>query len=433
MNEQVQNFFLNQRGLDGRSRHTINQRLKLGFKYKFEKETLEEWCRERAQFLFDLITHWQEKLNFFCNRYNNEGQITLQYKTPSTCGSCVNAQTVLDKIFGSRNNFNSLMFVKDEGGRSYSFCLDLLEYFAENGEEATLTLIESRKREDEKRKIKEKRQEQLELFNQKRAKLNKLLDGREITPELERQVTSYLGNNSLQIISPDVAVVITERSDYARGSCIAYYDQVRVFYGDKSKMKEWQWRDHSGTCHNWLRVEEVRNVEVREAGEKVHVVVNGTTYTFDVLTKDSSTPQTLSLEDQATFSTLLESAQNGIMEELNRFWECKGKMLASYPAVSVPVTSPTYVRYTRPSIKQTVAHLEIGIAAFVTEEQIDHRLTDPAFRHELFILSAGGVARCKFEDQGYVSNGGALITILSLRSEEVDISVKGVKKTIPFD
>ncbi len=258
----------------------------------------------------------------------------------------------------------------------------------------------------------------------------------EITKELQQQILPYADRKSLVIVNPNVAAVITERSEYGSTGGIGYYDQVRVFCGSQSEMKEWQWRDRYSASNDkpWLGVNSIGEVKVSEKDSNVIVdveLVNGkyenrtVTYTFD--TPQSSSIETLSAEDQAKFISLVESEISRVIAELQRLHKLKPKMLSPY------ATADGYTMYRQPSIKQREFRPAIGIAAFVTEEQIDHRGSDAQIRYKLYVLTVNSKnAQPIAEDHGYEREGGAFLTIIEVRPESVVISIssKSEKKVI---
>ena len=131
--------------------------------------------------------------------------------------------------------------------------------------------------------------------------------------------------------------------------------------------------------------------------------------------------------DQATLTAKVEKEVVRVMAELNRRWYCKPQMPPSQPGAGY-----NYVPYRMPSIKQLKIHLEFGVAAFVTEEQIDHRLSDPQIRHELYVLTAGSErVQSMAEDHGYEERqGGAFLTILEIGAESIVINTKRGKATL---
>lgn len=413
--------------------------------------------QEAAQFLVEAIRFWRDKRELFCydnagKRWEGEGKDAKKvglpeeewhfgYKTPSDCRGCVSGQKLLDKIFGDRRKFNALPFVTYHGDRDYSFSFDLLKHFAENGHDSTVCLIEERKQEAARKKAEAEVDQKRKLREEQNAKLAEQLGDMVVSEELRRQILPHANNKSLVIASPDVAAVLTSRSEWGSGGGIGYYDQVRVFCGEQVVLKEWQWRDRYSSSNDRpsLAVHAIGAVKVSENDKEVNVEVelvnnhydNRTaTYTFD--SPKPTATRTLSEDEQAAFTAQVEKEVARVMSELNRLWECKPKMIASHPAgMTMPTNTPTYVSYRRPSIKQREFHPEIGVAAFVTEEQIDHSLSDPQIRHDLYVLTAGGEkAERKAEDNGYGREGGAFLTILEVGTERVVINTKSGKATI---
>jgi len=83
-------------------------------------------------------------------------------------------------------------------------------------------------------------------------------------------------------------------------------------------------------------------------------------------------------------------------------------------------------------IKDEVTYASLGVAAFVTEEQIDHRTRDPQFRYKLYVLKYGdsNVQETK-EDHAYEKReGSASIAIIDLKPDSITINTKNGKTTI---
>jgi len=269
-------------------------------------------------------------------------------------------------------------------------------------------------------------------------KLAEKLAARSITDELREQILPYAENDTLTIVSPDIAVVVTSRSVWGSTGGVGYYDHVRVFYGAQSDIQEWQWRDRFSASNDkhWLRVLGIGNVKVSYAEGKVTIEVelinegygNRTaTFTFDAAKPPQPNVQRLSPEEQERFVTLVEQEISRIKKDLEELWEYKPKMLNPYPTG----VFDTYIPYQHPRVRQKEVRAGIGVAAFVTEEQIDHRGSDPQMRYTLYILKAGmEKAEAKAEDHGYSREGGAYLTIVKLDAEEVVIETKNGKETI---
>ena len=438
MEELVKKFFIREE-----NRYDLNYGLELDFHNK----------QESARFLVEVIRFWQGRAKLFCGERTKqwdeksekwidlpEEKWKFSYKTPSTCGGCVRAQRILDEIFGSREKFNALPFVTFQGDRQYSFPFDLLEYFAENGHDSTIRLIKERGQEAARKKAEAEAERQRKLRKEQNAKLAERLDGMTISDELRRQILPYV-DEPMVIASSDVAAVLTSRSEWGSTGGIAYYDQVRVFCGSQADMKEWQWRDRYSASNDkpWLQVDSIGTVKISEKDKKVIVEVelvneeysNRTvTYTFDL--PKQATVRTLPAEEQATFTAEVEKEIARIMAELNQLWEYKPQMPASYPTgMAMPMGTPGYVPYRQPSIKQKEIRPEIGVAAFVIEEQIDHRGSDPQIRYNLYVMTVGNEkAEFVAEDHGYGREGGAFLTIIEIGPERIVINTRSGKKTI---
>ena len=251
---------------------------------------------------------------------------------------------------------------------------------------------------------------------------------------LRRQIMPYVENDSLNIVNSDVAVVITSRSEWGSSGGIGYYDQVRVFCGSQSNMREWQWRDRYSASNDEpnLRIDSIGTVNLSEQDGRVVMEVElvnnkygNRTTKFVFNSQKTAVMRTLSPEKQSDFSALAEREITRIMAELNQMWECKPRMVSAHP-----MSGDGYISYRRPSVKQKEFRPEIGVAAFVVEEQIDHRGSDPQIRHELYVVTTGEKAECLAEDHAYNSEGGAFLTILEINLERIVINTKRGKRVI---
>lgn len=421
--------------------YELNEKLELSYKS----------VQKGAQFLVEAIRFWHNKRGFFCHDntqgWEGEGkeskrvdlledEWTFSYKTPSTCGGCISGQRILDKIFGSRSRFNNLPFVVYHGDRSYSFRFDLLKHFAGFGHESTVQLIEKRKKEEARKKAEAEAERQQELRKEQNDKLAEKFSDVEISDDLRRQIVPHV-DKTIVVVSKDIAIVKDSRSEWGSSGGIGYWDQIRVFCGGQSDMHEWQWRDRYSASQDRhdLRVNGIGQVEVSEGDGQITVKVElinkeygnrSTSFAFDQ--PKMSVVQTLTTEEQADFTALVEEEVSRIMENLNRSWESKPEMLASVP------THSGYTSYRRPSIKQKEIRPDIGVAAFVAEEQIDHRGSDPQIRHDLYALTHDKEkAEVMTEDHGYGREGGAFLTILEIGPDRIVINTKSGKSTISLD
>ncbi len=430
VSENVRNFFVK----DAEGYYVLNSQLQLDFTD----------MQQGVKFLVDIIRFWHGKRKFFCHdntfRWESNRSIDLpskqwsfSYKWPSDCYGCVSGQKNLDKIFGSLHVFNKLPFVTYRGDREYSFRFDLMEYYAEHGSEATVRLIEKRKQDVARKNAEKEEIERRTLQEEQKSQLFKRFEGAEISDDLFVQIMPYANEPTLKVVNKHIAVMKDSRSEWGSSGGIGYYDQIRVFCGRQCDLKEWQWRDRYDAARDRhsLCIHGIGDVTVSEEGGKIAVAVElintkygnrTTTFTFDHI--EPVKIATLSTEDQAAFAIKVETELQRIMGHLEKLWMRKPKMRSSTGDVS----------YRHPSIKQKEIRAELGVAAFVTEEQIDHMVSDPQMRYELFVLGADAeTAHCVAEDHGYDrQDGGAFLTILDLNVERVTINTKNGKSTIPL-
>jgi hypothetical protein len=272
---------------------------------------------------------------------------------------------------------------------------------------------------------------------EEKSPLDKILGDKVISDKLRHQLTSSsFRMDSLVVENADVAVAQGSRSEYGSTGGVGYFDQVRVFYGDQSKMQEWQWRDRYNARNDRhdLCVHSIGAIKVSEDDNSVSIEVElvnrdrGSRYTTFKFDKSKTQSQhILSASEQAAFQAKTKNEEERVLGDLNAMWKNKGKMLDE--------RSGSYVPYRRPSIKNSECHPEIGVSAFITEEQIDHRVMDPQIRYELHVLTAGKDKVVTLaEDHGYdKGDGGAFITIVELTQDHIIINTKGGKQTIALD
>jgi len=267
------------------------------------------------------------------------------------------------------------------------------------------------------------------------AKFTERFAGVEISDELYAQILKHAADSTLTISGPDVAAVVTSRSEWGSSGGVGYWSGVRVYYGAQSDHQEWQWRDRYSADNDrpYLSIHGLGAITVTDRDGKVEIKIElknrtgsrSTTFTFEK--KEAVPVRTLTVDEQAAFIALVQAEQQRIMTELERMWGFKPDMIAStpgWPSGRQP--------YQRPRMKQSEVRAEIGVAAFITEEQIDHHAGgDPQIRFEMYVLSAGDVkAECKAEDHGYGREGGAFLSILDLTAEAVTVNTKAGKRTI---
>ena len=142
----------------------------------------------------------------------------------------------------------------------------------------------------------------------------------------------------------------------------------------------------------------------------------------------TTTIKTLSTDEQATFIAQAEKEVTRVMRELKQyFWERKPKM----ENLRSKSTHDRYISYRQPTIRQQVLRPEIGVLAFVTEEQIDHWANERQFQYYLYVFTFGSRESVpKIVDQGFVLAGGATIPILKVEQKLIVASTKHGEVTI---
>lgn len=260
----------------------------------------------------------------------------------------------------------------------------------------------------------------------------------EISEALKRQILPYAQHARLTILNSRIAVVITSRSEWGTSGGIGYWDQARVFFGSQVQMQEWQYRDRYSANNDkpWLRIDAIGSVKVSEEGETTVITIellnnqHGSRivkFTFDK--SEPEKPPTLSEQQQTSFIAKVEQETARILEDKMRLWERKPLMLPFYVAAGVPGNT----RYLPPCLNEQVVRSDIGVAAFVIEEQIDHRAGgERQMQHELYVLKINDEKAVQLaEDHGYdKADRGAFLKILEFDINNITINSKTGKHTI---
>ncbi len=446
-NENLISLFFVEKEEGDRKRFVLNSDLRLQF----------DDIQEEAKFLADLIRCWHGKVTLFCQEcygeslYGDDGTVkfveypeeewNFTYKTPSTCGGCVRAQRILTQVFGSCARFNDLPFVTYHGDRTYGFTFEMLTYFAQHGSEATSQLIAWREQEKRRKEAEEKLNEERALREKKEVQLTKLLNGRKISNALKEQILEYVDNQTLKIVNKDLAVVVCSRSEWGSSGGVGYFSQVKVFYGSKSKMAEWQYRDRYSAEKDkpWLEVDEIGDVKIEKKDQAIIVEVElinhryrsrMTQFQFDIIKNPPVSK--LSKAEQKKFLARVEEEIQKVMIEYQKLWELKPQMLPSLSGMGgIYGAGGGYIPYRQPYLKEKKVRADLGIAAFIVEEQIDHRVSDAQIRYNLYVFTPQiPEAELLFKDHGYTSEGGAFLTIVAIEPGKVLIRSKAGEKEI---
>jgi len=399
--------------------------------------------QEAAAFLVKIIRYWVKKTSLFCwdkTQQQQDGKVIdlpedqwrFAYKTPSTCGGCIRAQAILDGVFGSREDFNQLPFVHYHGERQYSFEFEFLKYFAENGSQRTEQLIEERRQEAAQKRAEAKIAYQRKLREEQNEKLRAILgDDVVVSEALGRQILPFVDNPTLIVASPNVAAVLQETSGYGSTGGVGKWSEIIVFCGDEFDSQGWNWRDRFSANNDrpWERVLRLEDIKVSRTDGQILVeveMVNGRgKNTVEFVFTPPPEPKKvreLSAEEQAAFLTKFEEEIARIMREHKSRWEQK--------AISQDGSNS----FSRPVVKRKICREEYGVAAVVTEEQIDFRVSDPQMRKNLYVLTVGtDEAKLMAQDNGYEREGGAFLTLIDVNFDNVVIRNKGGQEKIALD
>jgi len=260
-----------------------------------------------------------------------------------------------------------------------------------------------------------------------------------------RAYLATVSASDLKVVDPDTLVFLGSRSEWGSSGGIGYFAQVTAYYRGQTDMQEWQWRDRYSASKDkpWLSVHGIGRVTASEKDGKVQLeveLVNNqhgnrkTSFTFNKA-KELPTVKRLPAKDQEIFAANVEKEIARVLEELERLWGYKPQMAASYPAgMSMPMGTPSYVSYQQPMVKERKIRADIGMAAFVTVEQIDHRGSDPQIRFELHVMKFGEEkSRSLCEDHGYGSEGGAFLVIQDINQEAITVNSKAGKQVIKMN
>lgn len=123
--------------------------------------------------------------------------------------------------------------------------------------------------------------------------------------------------------------------------------------------------------------------------------------------------------EQNEFTLIVEAAIDEQMARLRQLWRAKPKIR----------------NYREPYVEQELIRVNLGIAAFVTSEQIDERgLDNPQMRYELFLVRHGHNETLRIhEDHAYAREQvECYIRIISLEPGEIIISNRGGTKKLKF-
>lgn len=242
--------------------------------------------------------------------------------------------------------------------------------------------------------------------------------GTEVREQLERYLEEKPYYEILTAINDDLVILVNKRS--ANTGCgMSYYDQLHVFFRGQRKMQEWRWRDgqsYSGDRPD-LRIHGIGQTKIDENNGKTVMTIElkgpgGSKRSAIFEFKPVTTPneKLFSEEEQRAF---VESADTAFDKVMIRLKEGDTYKLDHY------LSSRERSRSIYP---------KIGVATLLTEEQIDHLVSDRQMRVALFVFKAdSGEARQITEDHGYGREGGAFLSIVEVEKDKIIVETKGGK------
>ncbi len=283
-----------------------------------------------------------------------------------------------------------------------------------------------------------------------------LVGDRTVSPVLQEQLLSLAheqeeGIWGLILAAPYFGAVASSRTFNAWGAGQGYYSQVWVFYQGQRQFQEWCWRDPytADNDHFELRVRDLGIVEIvsESDGVKVRVEINPgqsnsrwAEFTFQSASAVNQVANVrLSKDEQAAFVERVEAERADLLADMMRRWQHAS---APYP-IDVPGYRHTSTarlqsyRYSQPEIKQMVMRLELGLAAFVTERQIDQEISVPEMQNELWVLTNAVSARVRvMEKHAYIRQAqvqlSISIAVIELTADGVLVEVGGKQELVPL-
>ncbi len=232
----------------------------------------------------------------------------------------------------------------------------------------------------------------------------------------------------IKVVEPDIAIIKTCRSEWGRTGSIGYFDQITVYYHGKTETQEWQRRDRWSANNDrpWLSIHGIGDVKVQveNGGVKIEIeLINrryGNRWARFACEKVEQEQIVLTEQEREKFKRQVDLEINKEMD--------KGQPQKYYSSY----WAPAYVQYSpRIIIKEKIIRADIGIAAWVTEEQqIDNWLSMPQMRYKLYVMKYGEEPKVVLEDHSYEYEGSAVIAIVSLEVDKVVANTRHGKKTI---
>lgn len=328
------------------------------------------------------------------------------------------------------------MFGPEETRQEWS--ISLVSDFILPSEEEILAKLGSIKEAEAWRKAQEEKRQQDELAQKKekaREKLGTLLAQSEVSAAVENCLLEMLTREKelwgASVLDSDTVALVSGRSEWGSSGGIGYHSQAVMVFRGQQQTKEWCYRDrYDSRKDNWdLCIEKIGQIQSKANGEtivfRVELINNGksrwTEFSFAFKLETAEAPA-LSSAEQLAFRSQVEGAIESLLKAKEERWIGQPEMLryCEIPTQLMPGES-IYVQYQKPALQQKLVLESSGLAAFVLVEQIDHRLSDPQLRYELYSLKSGQQkSALLFEDHSYDrAEGSAMISIVDLNGQKV--------------
>lgn len=358
--------------------------------------------QENAQLMVAAIDEWGAKGYFFCSG-SDPKQVSMGYKVPSTCGSCVRAQEFVSLIWGSTEVFNSLPFVEFHGDRQYSFKVDLLRYFAEYGREKTEERIKQIRLEEQRKKAREAEEAEKVQRQKTTEELVKRFGNsiREV-PGLLDFLLSQTDTIDFVDAKPKkgVAAFLLDKHWWSGSSGIGKASIVGVYRDGETKSLSFTYRDQYDPRKDdySVRFTKVEILEITPTTVKVKAIpdrdYSSREHTFEIHAKpkkkkekDEKLPEP-SEQEKAEFGVKVQKAME--------------KVVANHQ-YNHPLYQPT-------QIKEYKIDYQLKLAAWILFEQIDTDRCTPEgegwlgdqFRYSVWRMKGDSAPVQVYEDHAYI-------------------------------
>lgn len=237
---------------------------------------------------------------------------------------------------------------------------------------------------------------------------------------------------------------ITERSEWGQSGGIARFSRVGVWQDGQVQEREFQYRDrwsadrdNYGNDFKSADIESVTKEEddviVRVSAKPFRAGYNPRPIEF----RFSKASQTviipdLSEEEQGQFEAFFKGEMDRVMREKLRLREFTPKRAYISPHLPVWHDPTGLIPYEQPSIVSEAMDKRAGLGAFITREQIDHDVSDPQLRYELYVAKYGQEeAQRMIEDHAYLfREGDPSIMGLEITGSKVAFTTRTGRKEI---